>query len=209
MFRCRLFLDSCDLDWLSQAVLGDDQAFPLQLDVAEYLSSEVAELVSSPDSNGQLSPGSLSGDWSPSSVSPDWSPSSVSRKAAQQNSPLHFQILPAISRPAALQPLVVDHALCIRPEHDLQESAKSRKKAGTRKERKRVQNRDAATRYRVKKRTAETVLDDRVHCLETENKQLQEKAAQLRHEVTTLKSLWQEMEKLKGGLRNQADDLQF
>jgi predicted RNase H-like nuclease (RuvC/YqgF family) len=68
-------------------------------------------------------------------------------------------------------------------------------KKANRKERKRVQNRDAATRYRSKKKTAQRELDEQVALLEAENKKLKDKAAELLKTCTLLKTMCEEIMK--------------
>lgn len=68
----------------------------------------------------------------------------------------------------------------------------------SKKERKRKQNKDAATRYRVKKRVECDVMLDEETGLMEENKQLKDKAHQLSNEITYLKGLMREMFKARG-----------
>lgn len=58
-----------------------------------------------------------------------------------------------------------------------------------RKERKKQQNKEAATRYREKKRTEARVLMDEETSLEKQNQELKEKVQQLSNEISYLKSL--------------------
>lgn len=67
-----------------------------------------------------------------------------------------------------------------------------------RREKKKVQNKEAAARYRMKKRKEEKILSDEVEKLESTQKELQEKHDQLQMEIKYLKSLMCEMLTKKG-----------
>lgn len=77
----------------------------------------------------------------------------------------------------------------------------SQPKKENRYERKKVQNKEAAARYRVKKRVEEQELSDVVTSLESHQNELQEKHDQLQKEIKYLKSLMVEMFKAKGILK--------
>ena len=74
--------------------------------------------------------------------------------------------------------------------------ARSRKNAaiGTRKERKRAQNKKAALRYRKKKREAKVEVGDQQSILEEENAKLKSMVSSLDAEISYLKKLWAEVE---------------
>lgn len=74
-------------------------------------------------------------------------------------------------------------------------------KAKDRREKKKVQNKEAAARYRIKKRKEEKILSDEVEKLESTQKELQEKHDQLQMEIKYLKSLMCEMLTKKGILK--------
>ncbi|XP_035209098.1 cyclic AMP-dependent transcription factor ATF-4-like [Stegodyphus dumicola] len=76
-------------------------------------------------------------------------------------------------------------------------AAASQKKE-SRQERKKVQNKEAAARYRIKKRMEEKELLDEVTDLESEQKKLKEKHDELKSEIKYLKSLMREMLQKKG-----------
>lgn len=67
-----------------------------------------------------------------------------------------------------------------------------------RREKKKVQNKEAAARYRIKKRMEEKILSVEVEKLESTQKELQEKSDQLQMEIKYLKSLMCEMLTKKG-----------
>ena len=185
-----LFLDSSVVDdWLSETLVGDTDILLQQPAVAVpcSLSSAVLEYASSSRSTGELSPSSL-GDCSSSVISGPQSPNS------KEESRFQFQILPAFSPSERHIPVMMGPPNNIPQEQEYQQSSKPGK-VTVRKERKRVQNRDAATRYRVKKKTEQVVLDNRVDILQRENEQLEEKATRLFQEVTILKNLWEDIQK--------------
>ncbi|KFM71247.1 Activating transcription factor of chaperone, partial [Stegodyphus mimosarum] len=76
-------------------------------------------------------------------------------------------------------------------------AAASQKKE-SRQERKKVQNKEAAARYRIKKRMEEKELLDEVAGLESDQKKLKEKHDELKSEIKYLKSLMREMLQKKG-----------
>lgn len=69
---------------------------------------------------------------------------------------------------------------------------------GNKRERKRDQNRNAACRYRSKKRAEQSALDDEESALTARNKELSQKADQLSSEIGYLKGLMREMLISKG-----------
>jgi len=70
-----------------------------------------------------------------------------------------------------------------------------------RRERKKVQNKEAAARYRIKKRMEEKELSDEVDGLESRQKELKEKHDELQSEIKYLKSLMCEILQKKGILK--------
>jgi hypothetical protein len=72
------------------------------------------------------------------------------------------------------------------------------RKPKDRRERKKVQNKEAAARYRIKKRVEEKVLSDEVESLESQQKELQDKHDGLQSEIKYLKSLMCEILTKKG-----------
>ncbi|XP_054719892.1 cyclic AMP-dependent transcription factor ATF-4-like [Uloborus diversus] len=70
-----------------------------------------------------------------------------------------------------------------------------------RRERKKVQNKEAAARYRIKKRMEEDLLSTEVMGLETEQKKLKEKCDGLQAEIKYLKSLMREILEKRGVLK--------
>lgn len=70
-----------------------------------------------------------------------------------------------------------------------------------RRERKKVQNKEAAARYRIKKRMEEKELSDEVAGLESQQKELKEKHDELQSEIKYLKSLMCEILQKKGILK--------
>jgi len=65
------------------------------------------------------------------------------------------------------------------------------------KDRKRVQNKNAATRYREKKRSEKDTMFDQEHKLLDKNKELREKVDSLHREISYMKELMQEIQKAK------------
>lgn len=76
-------------------------------------------------------------------------------------------------------------------------NVKPKVKSPQQKERKRVQNKDAATRYRVKKRDEQDVLFVEVEKLEQTNTELKEQVSSLSKEMEYLKNLLLEVYKVK------------
>jgi len=72
-----------------------------------------------------------------------------------------------------------------------------RVKTPAQKQRKRVQNKDAATRYRVKKRSEQDLLFDAAEKAEKENNELKEQVASINKEIEYLKNLMIEVYKTK------------
>jgi len=70
-------------------------------------------------------------------------------------------------------------------------------KTPAQKQRKRVQNKDAATRYRTKKRTEQDLLFEEVDKQEKENKNLKDQVASISKEIEYLKNLMVEVYKTK------------
>uniref|UniRef100_A0A023FPB5 Putative activating transcription factor 4b2 n=1 Tax=Amblyomma cajennense TaxID=34607 RepID=A0A023FPB5_AMBCJ len=69
---------------------------------------------------------------------------------------------------------------------------------GTRKERKRLQNKDAATRYRQKKKKEFSKIEEELAALATTNVSLQSEAQRITNEISYLKGLMRELFKAKG-----------
>lgn len=78
-----------------------------------------------------------------------------------------------------------------------QSTLKPKVKTPAQRQRKRVQNKDAATRYRVKKRTEQDLLFEEVEKQETENKNLKDQVASISKEIEYLKNLMIEVYKTK------------
>ncbi|KXJ26573.1 cyclic AMP-dependent transcription factor ATF-4 [Exaiptasia diaphana] len=72
-----------------------------------------------------------------------------------------------------------------------------RVKTPAQKQRKRVQNKDAATRYRVKKRSEQELLYEEAEKAEKENKELKDQVASISKEIEYLKNLMIEVYKTK------------
>ena len=66
------------------------------------------------------------------------------------------------------------------------------------KDRKKMQNKNAATRYRVKKRSEKETLQQQENNLSDKNKELREKVESLQREITYMKELMNEIYKAKG-----------
>uniref|UniRef100_A0A023FYV0 Putative activating transcription factor of chaperone n=1 Tax=Amblyomma parvum TaxID=251391 RepID=A0A023FYV0_AMBPA len=69
---------------------------------------------------------------------------------------------------------------------------------GSRKERKRLQNKDAATRYRQKKKKEFSKIEEQLAALTTTNVSLQSEAQRITNEISYLKGLMRELFKAKG-----------
>lgn len=82
-----------------------------------------------------------------------------------------------------------------------QSPAQSSSKPRDRRERKKIQNKEAAARYRIKKRMEEKVLSDEVENLESHQKKLKEKHDELQMEIKYLKNLMCEILQKKGILK--------
>lgn len=82
-----------------------------------------------------------------------------------------------------------------RPVSNLQPP--KRVKTPAQKQRKRVQNKDAATRYRVKKRSEQELLYEEADKAEKENKDLKDQVASISKEIEYLKNLMIEVYKTK------------
>lgn len=74
-------------------------------------------------------------------------------------------------------------------------------KREARRQRKKIQNKEAAARYRMKKRVQDQELGDEVQKLESKQKTLQTKHDQLKNEISYLKSLMREMFQRRGLLK--------
>lgn len=84
-----------------------------------------------------------------------------------------------------------------RPASKQQLTPKPKVKTVAQKQRKRVQNKDAATRYRVKKRSEQDQLFDEVEKHEKVNKTLKDQVASISKEIEYLKNLMIEVYKTK------------
>ena len=210
-----LFLDSFERDWLSECLGSDSFLLPQQ--PLEKLVLDSASLSSlSTGEQSLVSVSSLSaGEQSPVSVSSFGSPSSTGSSLPDnvfgepKQAPLQFKILSSL-KPSEPQELVLtDYCDAASPQQLVtsksgstssscqQESTTKSKKSTARKARKRVQNRDAATRYRIKKKSEQGTLDEQVRRLESENKRLEDMLAKKMAERNTLRSLWEEVQGAK------------
>jgi len=73
-----------------------------------------------------------------------------------------------------------------------------RRALGDRKERKKLQNKNAATRYRQKKKEENTLIDGEIDQLERTNRELKEKEDQMKREIDYLKKLMSDVYKARG-----------
>uniref|UniRef100_A0A0C9R314 Putative cyclic amp-dependent transcription factor atf-4 n=1 Tax=Amblyomma americanum TaxID=6943 RepID=A0A0C9R314_AMBAM len=80
----------------------------------------------------------------------------------------------------------------------VQRRPRTSKDKSSRKERKRLQNKDAATRYRQKKKKEFSKIEEELAALETTNVSLQTEAQRITNEISYLKGLMRELFKAKG-----------
>lgn len=73
-----------------------------------------------------------------------------------------------------------------------------RRTLGDRKERKKLQNKNAATRYRQKKKEENNLIESEIEDLENKNKELKDKEDQMKREIEYLKKLMSDVYKARG-----------